>query len=130
MAHSEDEEMYGDDQPEVSPSGAEILRHQANDREFEFAAGDEELINAIGDHIETYIGPVETVFHEIISDLVHIDVHIVKATPERPFHVLVTSGMAALPMNAPETGLRFAELCVFLPASWPLDGEKWRDETF
>lgn len=42
------------------------------------ATGDGENIDAISNHIEKYIGKIDCVFHEIISDKVHIDVHWVK----------------------------------------------------
>ena len=35
-------------------------------------------------------------FHELISDIVHIDVGIIRATEERPFSILYTMGMSAL----------------------------------
>ena len=124
-----DEEMYEEAQPETSESGAPIFRHQARERPFEMATGEDDLIEAIDAHIAKHIGPVSTVYHEIISDLVHIDVHICNATEERPFHVLTTSGMSALPMKAPQPELQWAELCILLPASWPLGDEAWQDET-
>ena len=36
-------------------------------------AGDPELIDAITAHIEKHLGPVEQVFHEIVSPTVHVD---------------------------------------------------------
>lgn len=123
-----DEDMYEPEVPETTPDGTPVFRHQARDREFEIAASDPDLIDAINTHIQRHIGPVKTVYHEIISDLVHIDVHMVEATAERPFHVLVTSGMAERPMNAPRKDLRYAELCILLPPSWPLESDKWKDE--
>jgi hypothetical protein len=73
-------------------------------------------------HIEKCIGPVEPVLHEIISDVVHLDVLVVKPTATRPFYTLVTAGMSALPMNVPE-GVpggdlnQLAELIFTLPAT-------------
>jgi hypothetical protein len=98
----------------------------------EFVHGDEGLIAAISDHIEKFAGPVEMVFHELVSDLVHIDVHWVKPTPERLCHTLVTSGMSERAMAAP-TGaekFRFAELAIHLPADWPMDMESWKDDRY
>ncbi len=87
-------------------------------------------IEAIDAHITRHIGPVKAVFHEIISDLVHIDVHMVEPTKERPFHTLVTSGMSDLPMSAPEDfpEHRFAELMLCLPPAWPLQNKDFEDE--
>lgn len=97
---------------------------------FEPASGDPGHIDAISDHIERYVGPIKSVFHEIVSDKVHVDVYWVEPSEEQPFHVLVTSGMSERPMNVPE-GLedyRFAELCILLPPDWPLDMESFKNE--
>jgi hypothetical protein len=58
---------------------------------------------------ETHLGEIHDVYHELISDLVHIDIHHVAPDDERPFHTLVTSGMSDLPMTVPEgvEALRF-----------------------
>mgnify|MGYP000664765674 CR=1 FL=1 len=34
------------------------------------------------------------VFHELMSDIVHIDVHIVPPDENRPFYLLFTTGMS------------------------------------
>ncbi|MCB1233189.1 MAG: suppressor of fused domain protein [Verrucomicrobiae bacterium] len=115
---------------EKSESGAPIYRHKGREREFEFAIGDSDCIEAISDHIERYIGPISTVFHEVISDLVHIDIHIVEPTRERNFYTLVTSGMSDRPMTppAPHSDLRFSELLICLPSTWPMGEKNWDDE--
>lgn len=117
-------------QTEVSPGGSVIHRHQQREREPELALGDSEAIEAISAHIETHLGEVEGVFHELLSDLVHIDVHWVAPRAERPFHTLVTSGMSDKPMNAPPEfeEYRFAELLICLPPDWPISQEKFQDE--
>jgi hypothetical protein len=114
--------------PEVGE--AQIIRHEARMRDFEVAIGDEQNIEAIANHIEKHIGPIETVLHEIISDLVHVDIHVVKPTEDRPFVTLVTSGMSDRPMTVPEGAeeLQFAELMITLPDDWPLDQESFEDE--
>src|SRR5262245_57390237 len=81
------------DKPEFSQSGAPIYRHKSRERPFELAIGDEASIEAIGQHIERYVGPPASVFHELISDLVHLDVHMVQPTFERNYYTLITSGM-------------------------------------
>lgn len=87
-------------------------------------------LSRISRHIEKNIGPVHTVFHEIISDDLHIDVHHVKSTLLRRYEVLITSGMSARPMSVPEdsTEPRFAEMLVVLPKGWPLGQEAFADE--
>jgi hypothetical protein len=87
-------------------------------------------LEAIGDHIERQWGKVEEVFHEIVSEYVHIDLHVVRATAERPYHFLVTSGMSDRPMTVPEGSdeCGYAELLVALPEGWPVDHAGFHDE--
>ena len=85
---------------------------------------------AIVAHIQRHVGPVAYVWHENVSSIVHVDVHVVFPTEERPFYTLVTSGMSDLAMTVPpETDLpRYAELLMRLPAEWNLDYETLNDE--
>ena len=64
-----------------------------------------------------------TVFHEIISDLVHIDVHVMYPNEKEDFYVLYTTGMSDLPMSTPaelDESERWAraELLMYLPKTW------------
>ena len=115
---------------EASPGGSRILRHPARGRQREPAAtGDRETTTAIEEHIARHFGAPETVWHEIASDLVHIDVHVTPPSAERPRFTLVTSGMSDLPMNVPPAvGTPYAELMMALPPDWPLTAEAFRDE--
>lgn len=110
------------------PGVGPILRHQAA-KPFEFAIGDSANIEAIDAHIEKHIGKVDTVFHELISDKVHIDIHIVAPTAERPYYTLVTSGMSDRAMTTPPGAEDFAhaELCLCLPPDWPMGDEAWKN---
>ena len=108
---------------ELTPSGSPVYRYDnVEPEEFRLASGDEAAIEAISDHIERHLGPVSGVFHEIISDKVHLDVHFVEPSANFPFKVLVTSGMSDLPMTTPENAeaMRYAELCILLPSTWEL----------
>ncbi len=116
----------------MDPQNAKVgptLRHQAP-KPFEFAVGDSVNIEAIGAHIERHIGKVATVFHELVSDKVHIDVHIVPPSAQRPYYTLVTSGMSDRPMTAPAGAEDFAhaELCLCLPPDWPMGDAAWKLE--
>lgn len=116
---------------EETAGGSRVFRHQERERDFEMAAGDSDAIEAISNHIEEYVGEIDVVFHEIVSDLVHIDVHQIKPTRERPFYTLVTSGMSDRPMTTPPeaAGWEHAELMVYLPPDWPMTQESWEDES-
>ncbi len=115
---------------ELSESGSPIYRYENKPRDFEFAIGDSENIDKISDHIEAYIGPISNVFHEIVSDLIHIDIHIVPPTPSRNYYTLVTSGMSDRAMSAPEgrSDLSYSELLLCLPPAWPMSQDDWNSE--
>ncbi len=119
------------DEKLVSMSGAPIFRYTDGEKEWESPTG-EECIEEISDHIEKYIGQIDMVFHELISDTVHIDVHHVKPTPERPYHTLVTSGMSDLAMNVPNEidATKYMELMVTLPRDWKIDEDSFKNENW
>ncbi|WP_313148068.1 suppressor of fused domain protein [Stenotrophomonas sp.] len=116
------------DTDDVSPGGSPILVH-SREKDFTPAQG-ESHIEAISAHIERHLGPISGVFHEIISDLVHIDVHVVPANEQFPYLRLVTSGMSDLPMTLPDgaPGSAYMELMVALPADWPISDDAFEDE--
>jgi hypothetical protein len=115
---------------ETSESGQPIYRHGPREKAFEFVGGNTELIDAIGRHISAHLGEVHGVYHEIVSDLVHIDVHVISPTADRDFVTLITSGMSDRPMHVPEGGedYRYAELMICLPPDWPVDQKDFEDE--
>ncbi|MFD0587276.1 suppressor of fused domain protein [Paenibacillus sp. GCM10027627] len=109
---------------EFSESGQPIYRY--NDKEKEWQPpeyGEEGWVAKIEEHVSEYIGEVDSVFHEIISDTVHLDVHLIKPTPERNYFTLFTTGMSFKPMNTPEgvEGHEYAELIICLPPDWPME---------
>ena len=109
--------------------GSKVLRHAPRERQWEPAAeGDEQTATAIEGHIERHFGPIAFVWHELVSDLIHLDVHVVEPTPERPVYTLVTSGMSDRSMNVPEAAQTtpYAELMLCLPESWTMTGEAFR----
>lgn len=118
-----------DDERLVSESGSPIHVHKERERPFQSAFGSEDSAQ-IEKHIDRHLGPIESVWHEIVSDLVHIDVHYIKPTPERNVHTFVSTGMSDLPMSAPEGSedSKYAELLVTLPAVWPVSEDDFKDE--
>lgn len=114
-------------QPAYDPN---IIHYKASSSPPPLVAPVSENLDQIVKHITAHLGEPTRVFHEIISTTVHIDVHIVSATPEKPWISLVTSGMSDLPMNAPDgaEGFRFAELMIRLPADWNLSDEASKQE--
>lgn len=103
--------------------GSGVLHHQSQHDGFVAAEGPRPgFPEAIDRHIEEYFGPVEFVYHEMISHLVAAHVHVIAPTPERPFRTLITSGMSERPMAVPEGhGISpFAEVMIALPPDWDL----------
>ena len=92
--------------------------------------GDDQLIEDVSAHIARHVAPVESVFHEIVSDDLHIDIHWLPPAPQRPYHTLVTSGMAERRMNTPEEMSAFshAELVILLEPEWPVSMRAFEQE--
>jgi len=112
----------------VSPGGSTLYRHEEASA---WAPPQGEVsIEAITDHVERHLGLSATVFHEIVSDTVHVDVLLVQPSGTQPHVRLVTSGMSDLPMQVPEGAdrPRHAELMMTLPAGWKLDQADFEDE--
>jgi hypothetical protein len=75
----------------------------------------------LSDHFQAHLGVEPYVLHEIVSDVIHLDVFVYPATDSRPWHFLTTCGVSALPMpNTPKGLSPFAEVCAALPRDWPL----------
>lgn len=94
-------------------------------------------IEEISEHFDrVYKGRETTVFHEIISDIIHIDVHFMAPTEEAPFWVVYTTGMSDLQMTLPEElekewgHLNRAELMLFLPENWTTSSEAFKDDKY
>lgn len=84
---------------------------------------------AIVEHVSRHLARPTFVIHEIESELVHLDVHVVAPAPAHDFWFLFTTGMSARPMKKPHDapGSRLAELSILLPRDWRLDRDSWRD---
>lgn len=120
-----------EEKDDVSPSGAPIYRHEGKERDFSAPHEHARNLEEIEAHLEKYIGKVGTVFHEIVSDLIHLDVLYIPASSDRPYSVLVTSGVSDIPMAVPEGMEDFdrAELLIALPKSWPISDEAFKEES-
>lgn len=81
-----------------------------------------EEFDCIDQHIEKYFGKVETVFHEISSPDIHVDVYIVPPDVNRNYYSLITLGMGAHRMDVPQKLRPYifdrAELVIALPPDW------------
>ncbi len=115
---------------EISPAGVTIMRRAERSKPFEPVSGNEEHIEAIADHVARYVGEATKVFHELVSDLIQVDVHHVPPGPDHDFHTLFTSGMSDRPMTVPDEveEYQFAELLICLPADWTLTQTDFKHE--
>lgn len=116
---------------EYDTLGNPIYRHteENNDSVVENSC---KYLEVIEEHIEKHIGEIHMVFHEIVSEFTHIDVHWVQPTKERPYNILVTSGMSDKPMNLPDEiedkeNWELAEMMVILPADWKISQKDFED---
>ncbi|GEP45229.1 suppressor of fused domain protein [Brevifollis gellanilyticus] len=114
----------------VSEGGSTLYRHQARAPGFVPPDMSESNLQAVDQHLEEHFGKVDLVWHELVSDLVHIDIHVINPTQERPWYTLVTSGMSDLPMHPPEGAEEYqhAEIMLCLPPNWKLSQEAFKDE--
>ena len=120
-----------DDAQERSRSGVPIHRYEEQERAHQPPVG-EMALEEITDHLESFLGKSSGVFHELVSDLVHIDVLLFPPSAAYPFRTIATSGMSDLPMSAPEgyEDMAYAEVFMHLPADWPLDEQSFSDERY
>lgn len=93
-------------------------------------AHDRKLLTALEDHLDHCFGRrPRNVLHELVSDTIHVDIHIIEPTDEFPVTRLVTSGMASRPMKVPPEYDQIpahAELTIALPPDWPVKGPALR----
>ena len=86
---------------------------------------------AVEAHLARLLGEAPTVFHEVVSEVLHIDVHPIPPDVDRPWWTLFTTGMSALPMSPSpgRPGPLYAELVLFLPEDWQPapDAQTWKD---
>jgi len=115
---------------ERSAAGSIIYRHKVPESPPGYAEEDSAYLELVTGHVETHIGPVRNVFHEIVSTHIHLDILVVDPTPQRNFYTLVTCGMGMQPMTVPEgaEAYSYAELMLCLPAHWPMSEAAFQHE--
>lgn len=70
------------------------------------------------------------VMHEKESEVVHSDIYVIKPSEDRDYYIMVSSGMSALPMAAPDDSpdLAFAEVMILLPSDWNINYDDFSNE--
>ncbi|WP_371367081.1 hypothetical protein SRRS_11870 [Sporomusa rhizae] len=82
-------------------------------------------------YISKNCGKISQTISEIVpGSRVTVNLHIIPASKERNYITLVTTGMSDYPMDeAEEAGeTAYAELLIKLPADWPMEQKKMKDE--
>ncbi len=113
--------------PDREPKPPSVFHHGDREKPFTEPAGESHL-EEITAHVERCCGPVRRVMHEMISDLVHIDVLIADVAENHPYITLVTSGMSDLPLKAKDGALVRCELMIRVMANHELSKEAFEDE--
>lgn len=84
---------------------------------------DVEWRDLLQQHLDTYLGSEGKIFHEIVSETVHLDLSVHSPTEERPFFTIATMGVSDAGLNVPEGAeeFRHIELLCYLPVGWDVD---------
>lgn len=112
---------------EVTPGGSNVYRYGEPEGQDKLHLPDQERVYAqeVEEHFNAIFPSRRTgVLHEIMSDYVHVDIHVMAPTDDQPFYVVYTTGMSDLPMTLPpevKEDISRSELYLFLPKEWPLD---------
>jgi len=89
-------------------------------------------VEIIDNHLDQFFDSSEdiVVFDEIESEIIHRDIYFIKASKDRPYHILLSCGMSALPMKIPGDvqSSDLAEVMILLPEEWNLEYESFSDE--
>ena len=121
-------------EPDYISGGGSNVYHYSDENLSDWVIPDRENVycDEICAHFERYIGKEEGVFRDLKPEYVHIDVHWIAPTPDRPYHVLFTTGMSDYPMYLPQNledpnDYSYAELMVYLPEDWKIGDEAFED---
>lgn len=128
--------LFGGKEEAKSGDGTSIFTHEDMEQADTASVAPTLYMEEITEHFSKLYPEKEcTVFHELISEIVHIDVNIMQPSEENPVRVLYTTGMSDLPMTMSdgiddEVRKEFerGEVMMFLPPDWELTEESIRDE--
>lgn len=89
-------------------------------------------VEIVDNHLDYFFDENEdiVVFDEIESEIIHRDIFFIKANQDRPYHILLSCGMSALPMNVPKDteSSEYVEIMILLPKEWNLEYDSFSDE--
>lgn len=128
--------LFGGKANTKTKGGSTVYTYEDKESGVDFSVAESLYAAEVDEHFgKQFPGREVNVFHEIVSDKVHIDINIMEPTEKEPYRVLYTTGMSDLPMTLPAemeekySHLKRAELMMFLPASWPVGDEAFKDES-
>ena len=105
----------------TAADGSTIYKYdELEDRDWRAPEYAQHMVEIEAHFNKCFPGRKTSVMHEIISDTVHLDVHVMYPTEEEPFYVLYTTGMSALKMNVDAEELELAELMIYMPKDWDI----------
>lgn len=82
-------------------------------------------LELLGAHIQQHFGTPSTVFHELLSPDIRVDIIVLPPTPQRSCYTLITMGMGAHRMEVPaslaDARLERGELMLCLPPDWDIE---------
>lgn len=116
-------------EPDMSTQQANVIRHE-NAESIRDVRGVSSA-REIQEHVERHLGKINSVFHEIVSDTIHLDILFLMPNERFPFVRLVTMGVSDLPMQTPNGSKgtpKYIELMIALPPNWQLDDASLRQE--
>ena len=92
---------------------------------------DDKELDEVDAYITKAFGDFDSVFHEIVSPDIHLDVCFIPPTAEEPFYKLVTMGAGAYEMKIPdkwkENNIERAEYVIYLPKNWNIQSQDMKD---
>lgn len=93
---------------------------------------DAEWRELLQQHLDQYLGTEGKVFHEVVSETVHLDLSVHEPTEERPFYTIATMGVSDAGLNVPAGAdeFRYIELLCYLPVGWNVDFQNVGDESW
>ena len=91
----------------------------------------EEELDEYESYVQKCLGEYESVFHEMVSPDIHLDIILIPETEACPYKKLVTMGAGAYKMNVPKEykkyNLEHAEYVIYLPANWDIQSSEEKD---
>lgn len=117
----EQNDTHHEEVPEPEGDASSMVELEVSDEQAN--SGPSPMLVALDQHLDQYFENADiVVWSDKRTDDLKIDVYHIKPNEDRDFHLLITCGMSATPMNVPEGAeeFKYAELMAILPESWDM----------